>query len=168
MEKNPRDRLNRFVKDSIWARRNTVPRNFLSERVRSCSKRSIKPEFPRVIRRAWRNRKRVFLCKDKRAENGELFHPLLVALYPRPNGNAVKESMTNAERNRVNVFLRGRRSPLHTEVWMWVLSRRRYKTMIAFFFFFMSIRVSEKKRTSWIVKNTIRAVFYDVLTTRDS
>jgi len=42
---------------------------FWSERLRSCSKRSIKPEFPRVIRRAWRNRKRVFLCEDKRAEN---------------------------------------------------------------------------------------------------
>lgn len=42
---------------------------FWPERLRPCSKRSIKPEFPRVIHGAPWNRKRVFLCEDKRGEN---------------------------------------------------------------------------------------------------
>lgn len=46
---------------------------FWPERLRPCSKRSIKPEFPRVIHGAPWNRKRVFLCEDKRAENDTPF-----------------------------------------------------------------------------------------------
>lgn len=58
-----------------------------------------------MIRRAWRNRKRVFLCEDKRPENGAHLLPPRVqySLYP---GSTVKESFTRT----VNISRGGQRS----------------------------------------------------------